>query len=453
MNKIRIIIIFLVVLTANGVVYGQNNLEIIDYYESVRTIFARDYALTSIPIIAIIDRGVNTVHEDLQSNIWTNSHEIPGNNIDDDQNGYIDDINGWNFATNTADITNNGIGNWHGTPVNGIIGAVSYNGLGINGICPKIRLMNIVKGENIETIISSLKYVYDMRERYNRTNGKSGAYVVALNCSWGKDSLQSSNYPEWCAMYDSLGNVGILSIHSVPNDNINVDIHGDMPASCKSKYLITVTNTNQYDEKIYDAGYGKHSVDIAAPGNNSYTTLNSGKYGYFGGTSAAAPYVAATVGLIHLLPINELQKHINQKPKETATLIKSVIINATDNNPNLENITVSGGRLNTFNSIKLICDHFNEQKIYQNLFEPLKIISIYPNPATEKSSLLIESNENIKIIISINNITGKTINKFNSIVNKGINKIPINLSNTTKGVYVVNLISGKISKNIKLIKC
>ena len=132
---------------------AQTNLEAVDYYEAIKIMQTIDYQITDTPVVAIIDKGVNIEHKDLADNIWRNRFDVPANGLDDDGNGYADDLYGWNFSNNTNDVTVGGIGNWHGTPVNGIIGA---NGI---GICPAVRLMNIVKGESVESIIESLEYV------------------------------------------------------------------------------------------------------------------------------------------------------------------------------------------------------------------------------------------------------------------------------------------------------
>lgn len=430
---------------------AQNNLEIIDYYEAVKIISSNKYNLPDTPVIAIIDKGVNIEHEDIANNIWRNNLEIPGNGIDDDQNGFVDDIHGWNFYNNTSDVSIGGVGNWHGTPVNGIIGAENDNNLGVKGICPTIKLINIVKGESIESIINSLKYVYYMRKTYNQTNGQKGAYIVAVNCSWGKDSLWASDYPEWCSLYDSLGNVGVLCVHSVPNDNIDIDVYGDMPSTCKSDYLITVTNSNQFDEKVYDAGYGLYSVDLAAPGDNTYTTLNPGNYGYFGGTSAAAPYVTGTIGLMYLLPSDIFQQEIRENVSESALIIKSILLKGVDNLTDFENITVSGGRLNVFKSMKLLCDYYGEQHLYEYIFEPMQIISLYPNPATTNTTLQIECNTELNVTISISDINGKSVYMENRNINEGISTVPIKLTALHKGLYIVHVSSNQTTKSIKVI--
>lgn len=438
-------------MTTNITIYAQNNLELIEYYEAVKIISSHKYNLPDTPVIAIIDKGVNSKHEDLVNSIWNNKQEISGNGIDDDQNGFIDDYYGWNFASNTNDISIGGVGNWHGTPVNGIIGAENDNNLGVKGISPTVKLMNIVKGESIESIVNSLQYVYQMRKTYNQTNGKKGAYIVAVNCSWGKDSLWASDYPEWCAIYDSLGSQGVLSIHSVPNDNIDIDMYGDMPSACESDYLITVTNSNQYDEKVYDAGLGRYSVDLAAPGENTHTTLNPGNYGYFGGTSAAAPYVTGTIGLMYLLPSDNFQQFIKQSPSKSASLIKSVIMNGVDHISGFEDITVSGGRLNAFKSMKLLCGHFGEQHLYENLFEPINIISVYPNPASVHTSLQIECNTDFDITINIADINGQNVFIQKTYIQEGISAVPIDLSILHKGFYIIQVTSKQPTKSIKLI--
>ncbi|MFO7655452.1 MAG: S8 family serine peptidase [Bacteroidales bacterium] len=438
-------------MNTNISIQAQNNLDIIEYFEAIKIISSHKYNLPDTPVIAIIDKGLNLQHEDLLANIWANNQEISSNGIDDDQNGYIDDIHGWNFANNTNDVSIGGIGNWHGTPVNGIIGAENENNLGVKGISPKVKLMNLVKGESIESIINSLQYVFQMRKTYNQTNGQKGAYIVAVNCSWGKDSLWASDYPDWCTMYDSLGSVGVLSVHSVPNDNIDIDVYGDMPATSVSNFLITVTNSNQYDEKVYDAGFGKYSVDLAAPGDHTYTTLNPGNYGYFGGTSAAAPYVSGTIGLMYLLPSVDFQKSVKNNPSFTASIVKTAIMKGVDSSPDCEKNTVSGGRLNAFKSIKLLCDYYGEQQLYKNLFEPINIISVYPNPASTHTSLQIECNTDLDISINIADLNGKNVLIKNSFLKEGIGIVPIDLSGLHKGFYIVNVTSPEVTKSIKLI--
>src|SRR5690554_3768030 len=443
------IIMLIILMMVQKVLYAQNNLEIIQYYEAAKIISSHSYNFRDTPVVAIIDKGVNLEHEDLKHCFWTNMQEIAGNGIYDDNNGFIDDIHGWNFQNNTHDVGNGGVGNWHGTPINGIIAAEHDTGFGVNGISTTVKLMNIVKGNSVESIINSLRYVYIMRKLYNESNGTMGAYIVAVNCSWGKDSLWASDYPEWCSMYDSLGSVGVLSIHSVPNDNIDVDTYGDMPSTCDSDYLITVTNSNEFDEMVYDAGFGLRSVDIAAPGDNTFTVLNAGGCGYFSGTSAAAPYVTGAIALMYLLPSEVFQHFVSQHPSNAALIVKSVILNGISSLPQFKHITVSGGRLQVFESMKLLCDYFGEYDLYENLFEPIYCVSVYPNPANSHASVRIESDENLSTLLLISDMHGKKICEQCAFIRKGISSVPLDVSCLKQGIYSVQVYAPQITNSIQ----
>lgn len=402
-------------------------------------------------VIAIIDNGVNNNIPFISENLWKNKHEISENYIDDDNNGFIDDDFGWNFKTNTNDITNSGLGNWHGTPINGIINYIVNNPVSQN--ISNVKLLNIIKGDSIESIIQSLNYIYNMKKIYNNTGGVKGANIVAINCSWGKDFLWAFDYPDWCKIYDRLGSEGVLCVSSVPNCNIDIDFFGDMPSTCASEFLITVTNSNSYDEKVYEAGYGATTVDLSAPGENTYTMLNTGAYGYFSGTSAAAPYVTGVIGLLYSLPSEIMQQDLKKNPEKVASIVKSVILQGIDMIPELENITVSGGRLNAFNSVKLLCDYYGEQHLYENLFEPLEILSIYPNPANINinTTITVESNTSTYITISITDINGRILKSITNVIYEGIIAIPINLSGIASGFYIVTASTNKTTRSIKLV--
>lgn len=146
-------------------------------------------------------------------------------------------------------------------------------------------------------------------------------------------------------MYDSLGSEGVLSICSASNFGHSVEKDGDLPALCSSAYTIIVTNVDEQDRIVDNAAYGRISVDIGAPGEQSFTTNAEGYYSYFWGTSAAAPYVTGTVGLLYSVDCPLFFDHLDTDPDKTALKIKNIILATGSSNSSLEGITLSGRRL------------------------------------------------------------------------------------------------------------
>lgn len=299
-------------------------------------------------VICIIDSGINGNHEDFQDNLWVNKYEIPGNGIDDDMNGYIDDYLGWNIEFDNDIVYNNSN---HGSAVAGIVGAKGNNGVGVTGINWNIKMMIVDYERPTEAnAIASYAYPYIMRKKYNESNGTQGAFVVATNASWGLDKTKAEEAPLWCGLFDLLGEVGILNCGATINENINVDDAGDLPTTCESEYLVSVTNMNRADNKVNAAGYGKRSIDLGAYGQSTYTTNSSG-YGAFGGTSAATPHVAGTIGLMYATDCNILSGIAKTNPANAALIVKDMLLLGISENNSLNEITTSGGRLNTFNAV------------------------------------------------------------------------------------------------------
>ena len=166
--------------------FSQSNLSILDVDLDVED--AWNYTNDGITnygdtiVVAVIDEGIKADHEDLINSMWHNRSEVPNNKIDDDNNGFIDDYLGWNSKEHNDNIDNNGLGHWHGTPVAGIIGAEGNNGVGVSGINRTIKIMSVVKGNDIASIIEAYDYILTMRKQYNETKGKMGAFVVSINC-------------------------------------------------------------------------------------------------------------------------------------------------------------------------------------------------------------------------------------------------------------------------------
>ncbi|MEM6397097.1 MAG: S8 family serine peptidase [Bacteroidota bacterium] len=301
-------------------------------------------------VVCVIDNGIDTDHEDLSPNLWVNRDEIPGNGIDDDQNGYIDDVNGWN-----ARLDNNIIeGGSHGTSVSGIVGAKGNNGIGVAGMNWDVKLMIVRNDFNASeaVVIESYSYALEQRIAYDESSGQEGAYVVATNASWGIDEGQAEDSPIWCGLYDALGERGILSIGATTNENFNVDIVGDLPTTCPSEFLISVTNLNTNDVKVLGAGFGSTSIDLGAYGEQVFTTTANNNYGNFLGTSAAAPAVTGAVALLYSLPCNSFGQLLESDPQGAARLIRDVVLESTTPNTSLSGITVTGGRLNASNAMQ-----------------------------------------------------------------------------------------------------
>lgn len=242
-------------------------------------------------IIAIVDTGVDYNHPDLSENMWTNPEEIPDNGVDDDGNGYVDDVFGWDFVgdgdDNDTDDNDPMDLNGHGTHVSGIAAAKGDNALGVTGVCwtAKIMPLRFLDADGVGTVadeISAIDYAI-----------ANGAHII--NASFGDDTFTQSEYDA----ISRANSEGILFVAAAGNLGPNDDPSQFYPASYNLPNIISVTATNQDDNLCWFSNYGATTVDVGAPGVHIYSTRPGGiRYQYMHGTSVAAPYVAGLAALI-----------------------------------------------------------------------------------------------------------------------------------------------------------
>jgi len=303
------------------------------------------------PVVAIIE-GFDPDHPDLEGNTFFNTAEIPNNLLDDDGNGYIDDHAGWNPWTQTDVVSQDD----HGTAVAGMTGAISGNAFQGAGVAPDVSLIRIDIGPLTEAdVVAAYSYAHDLRSQFNTSGGNAGAFIVATNASWGIDYADPSDHPIWCAVYDSLLEVGILNCAATANLSIDVDLVGDMPTGCASEGLISVTALDSTGARS-QAAYGANSIDMGAPGKHlllpsSWDSPADSSMSLWNGTSFASPAAAGVIALIYGAQCPEFAGQALSQPAAAALRAKEALLNGTVNEPNLNGITTSGGRLHSMNAV------------------------------------------------------------------------------------------------------
>ncbi len=304
-------------------------------------------------VVAIVDGGMDLAHQDLASNLFVNTGEIPGDGIDNDGNGYVDDVNGWNAYNGTGTIPSNS----HGTHVAGIAGASGNNDKHVAGVNWNVKIMPVAASSGKTSVIAAgYGYVLKMKKLWIESGGKQGANVVATNSSFGVDygKCESGEFPMWNDLYNAMGEVGILSAAATANLNIDVDVKGDVPTGCSSAHLINVTNTTDKDKKNSGAGYGLKSIHIGAPGTNIWSTLPKDRVGSLTGTSMATPHIAGAVAFLHSVASSAFHTMYTKEPARGNAELKAILLKTVDPIEDLAGKTVSGGRLNLDAAAKAI---------------------------------------------------------------------------------------------------
>jgi subtilisin family serine protease len=245
-------------------------------------------------------------------------------------------------------------------------------------------------------------------------------------------------------MYDTLGKYGILSAGATINEGVNVDIVGDLPTACNSAYLISVTNTTRFDTKAGNAGFGATTIDIGAPGSNVFTAFSTNQYGNFGGTSGATPHVAGTVALMHSLKCNLFAQDVFLYPDSMALRIKNYILSQSDLIASLENITVSGARLNVNNALRKLASDYNCLPVGIKSNSKSASFYVYPNPSQNILYIQAESEINNCLVYDL---AGKILlekdNYKAKLITLDVNSFPF-------GTYIIEIkdFENQISRTI-----
>jgi subtilisin family serine protease len=278
-------------------------------------------------IVAVLDTGADWDHEDLAANIWINPGEIAGNGLDDDGNGKVDDVRGWDFV-NDDNNPDDDRPDSHGTHVSGTIGARGNNDKGITGVCWAMSLMTLKafpssgEGSTLD-IIDAGQYAINM-----------GARI--LNASFGGDEYSQSEYEA----IQSANESGVLIVAAAGNDGGNNDSTPVYPASYDVANIISVAASDRDDGLASFSNYGVVSVDVAAPGKSIYSTKLGDTYQLLQGTSMAAPHVSGLAALIW-----------SNNPFLTHLLVKEIILDTVDPLDSMDGKVLTGGRINALNAL------------------------------------------------------------------------------------------------------
>lgn len=289
-------------------------------------------------IVGVIDTGVDINHPDLRNNIWTNPGETgvdslgrnkATNGVDDDHNGYVDDVHGWDFFHNNNSVYDRGDGDQHGTHVAGTIAAQGNNGIGVTGVNWHAQIMPLKfigpTGGYTSDAEAAIRYAIDNGAKITNNSWGGSQYSQTL-----KDAITAAQ------------NAGVLFVAAAGNNGVNSDASPSYPASYNNSNIISVAATDNRDGLASFSNYGSTTVDLGAPGVGILSTLPGNTYGSYNGTSVASPHVAGVAALIK-----------SANPSLDSAQIKSRILQSVDKVSSLQGKTATGGRLDAARALGL----------------------------------------------------------------------------------------------------
>lgn len=331
-------------------------------------------------VVAVIDTGIAYNHPDLAANIWNNPNEIPNNGIDDDGNGYIDDIHGVNTISGFGNPLDD---NGHGTHVSGIIGAVGNNSLGVVGVNWNVKILGAKfldsdGSGSLSDGIEAIDYIIDLKN--------TGVNVRVINASWGS----GANSQNLRAAIARARDAGILFVAAAGNDGENTDTYPNYPSGFDLANVVSVAAVDAFGSLAYFSNFGFNSVDIAAPGDGILSTYLGNSYATLSGTSMATPYVAGAVALL-----------LQNEPGLSYQDLKSRLILSGRDLPGLDGLVASGRMLNLD---RLLRNQNQAVPVYDSSSSyDLQRIGYFPNAEVSSTPVVLEGDEAVYYKVDLSN--------------------------------------------------